>query len=176
MRDRSTHTGTQLAATISNFAATVITAALTGLSTATGGVITAADTVLSALGKLQKQITDLTTTVRGKLGATAQAVDSAKLGGASMDQTGTAGTVTQRDGAGDITTRLYRSTYATGADAVTSFVGRASSDGTGDNYRPPQSIAQTKALLGVGTMANRSVTISAAAPSGGVDGDFWVQP
>lgn len=82
----------------------------------------------------------------------------------------------QHDGAGDITTRLYRSTYATGADAVTSFVGRVSSDGTGDNYRRPQSIAQTKALLGVGTMANRSVTISAAAPSGGVDGDFWVQP
>ncbi|MER8415859.1 hypothetical protein NKI32_31200 [Mesorhizobium sp. M0761] len=59
---------------------------------------------------------------------------------------------------------------------MTSFVGRVSSDGTGDNYRRPQSIAQTKALLGVGTMANRSVTISAAAPSGGVDGDFWVQP
>ncbi|ESZ48469.1 hypothetical protein X729_32765 [Mesorhizobium sp. L103C131B0] len=71
---------------------------------------------------------------------------------------------------------MYRSTYATGADAVTSFVGRVSSDGTGDNYRRPQSIAQTKALLGVGTTANRSVTISAAAPSGGVDGDFWVQP
>ncbi len=40
---------------------------LTGLSTATNAVITAADTVLSALGKLQKQTTDLTTTVAGKI-------------------------------------------------------------------------------------------------------------
>ncbi len=59
LRDRATHTGTQLANTISNFAATVLATVLTGLSLATGTAITAADTVLSALGKLQKQITDL---------------------------------------------------------------------------------------------------------------------
>ena len=61
LRDRSTHTGTQLAATISDFAATVLATVLTGISFATGTAITAADTVLSALGKLQKQITDLGT-------------------------------------------------------------------------------------------------------------------
>lgn len=38
-------------------------ATLTGLSTATNAVITAADTVLSALGKLQKQISDNLTTL-----------------------------------------------------------------------------------------------------------------
>jgi hypothetical protein len=43
---------------------------LTGLSTATNAVITAADTVLSALGKLQKQITDLTATVGTKAATT----------------------------------------------------------------------------------------------------------
>lgn len=58
LRDRSTHTGTQLSSTISNFASTVIGSVLTGLSTATNAVITTSDTVLSSLGKLQKQITD----------------------------------------------------------------------------------------------------------------------
>lgn len=54
--DRANHTGTQLAATISNFAATVLATVLTGLSTGTNAAITAADTILSALGKIQAQI------------------------------------------------------------------------------------------------------------------------
>ena len=64
--NRANHTGTQLASTISNFAATVLAGILTGLSLATATAVTAADTVLVAIGKLQKQITDLTTTVGGK--------------------------------------------------------------------------------------------------------------
>ena len=55
---RANHTGTQLASTISDFASTTLAAVLAGLSLATGTAITAADTVLSALGKLQKQVTD----------------------------------------------------------------------------------------------------------------------
>ncbi|MRX40579.1 hypothetical protein GJU43_14920 [Flavobacterium sp. LC2016-23] len=39
---------------------------LSGLSFASGSAITAGDTILSALGKLQKQITDLISTVAGK--------------------------------------------------------------------------------------------------------------
>ena len=39
---------------------------LTGLSLLTGGVISAADSVLSALGKLQKQISDAVTAIGGK--------------------------------------------------------------------------------------------------------------
>lgn len=54
---RANHTGTQLAATISNFSATVLATVIAGLSTATNSVITAADTVLVALGKLQAQVT-----------------------------------------------------------------------------------------------------------------------
>lgn len=50
-----------------DFYTDVRAATLTGLSTATNAVITTSDTVLSALGKLQKQITDLTATVTGKL-------------------------------------------------------------------------------------------------------------
>ncbi|MBB6299888.1 hypothetical protein [Rhizobium leucaenae] len=48
-------------------AARVLATVLTGLSTATNAVISTTDNILSALGKLQKQITDLTTTVAGKL-------------------------------------------------------------------------------------------------------------
>ena len=57
LKNRANHTGTQLAATISDFAAAVRGTILTGLSTATNAAIAAADTVLVALGKLQAQIT-----------------------------------------------------------------------------------------------------------------------
>ena len=57
-RNRANHTGTQLAATVSDFAATVRTTVLTGLSTATNAVVLATDTILVAIGKLQKQISD----------------------------------------------------------------------------------------------------------------------
>jgi len=55
-RARASHTGTQLASTISNFAATVRATILTGLSTATSTAVTAADTILVAIGKLQAQV------------------------------------------------------------------------------------------------------------------------
>jgi hypothetical protein len=57
-RNRTNHTGTQLASTISDFGATVRATVLTGLTTTTNAIISATDTVLGALGKLQKQITD----------------------------------------------------------------------------------------------------------------------
>ena len=44
----------------------VRSAVLTGLSLLTGGVISAADSVLSALGKLQKQISDAVTAIGGR--------------------------------------------------------------------------------------------------------------
>lgn len=52
-----------------DFATNVRSTVLTGLSTATNAVITAADTVLSALGKLQKQISDNLTTLTTHTGA-----------------------------------------------------------------------------------------------------------
>jgi hypothetical protein len=64
-RNRSNHSGTQLASTISDFAATVLAGVLTGLSLASSSVISATDTVLSALGKLQAQITSLDKTSVG---------------------------------------------------------------------------------------------------------------
>lgn len=57
LRDRATHTGSQLAATISDFAAAVRATVLTGISFATNAAVVATDTVLAAVGKLQAQIT-----------------------------------------------------------------------------------------------------------------------
>jgi hypothetical protein len=62
-RNRTNHTGTQTANTISDFASNVLTTVLTGLSTATNAVITTSDTILSGLGKLQKQVSDNLTTL-----------------------------------------------------------------------------------------------------------------
>jgi hypothetical protein len=67
LRDRSTHTGTQLANTISDFASTVLATVLTGLSLATSSVISATDTVLVALGKLQAQVTSLSSSKQDNL-------------------------------------------------------------------------------------------------------------
>ena len=53
-----------------DFAGDVRSVVLTGLSTATNAAITATDSVLGAFGKLQKQVTDLTTTVGGKISST----------------------------------------------------------------------------------------------------------
>ena len=53
-----------------DFAGDVRSTVLTGLSTATNAVIAATDSALSAFGKLQKQVTDLTTTVGGKISST----------------------------------------------------------------------------------------------------------
>lgn len=67
-RNRANHTGTQPSSTISDFASTVRNTVLTGLSTATNAAITATDTVLSALGKLQKQISDNLSTLTNHIG------------------------------------------------------------------------------------------------------------
>jgi hypothetical protein len=68
--DRANHTGTQLAATISDFASTALNTVLTGLSLVSGAAITAADSILSAIGKLQKQISDNLSTLTSHMANT----------------------------------------------------------------------------------------------------------
>lgn len=88
-RNRANHTGTQTASTISDFATTVRATILTGLSTTTNAVITSADTVLSALGKLQKQISDNLTTLTNHTGDTnnPHGVTKSQVGLANVDNT-----------------------------------------------------------------------------------------
>lgn len=63
--------------------ARVLAAVLTGLSVATGGSVVETDTVLQAIGKLQKQITDLATAVSGKMANPMTAAGDVIVGGAS---------------------------------------------------------------------------------------------
>ena len=55
-RARANHTGTQLAATISDFAPTVRATALTGYAVGANAALAATDTVLGAFGKVQAQL------------------------------------------------------------------------------------------------------------------------
>ena len=57
---------------------------LTGLSLLTGGVISAADSVLSALGKLQKQITDAVTAIGGKQDTLVSGTNLRTVNGSSL--------------------------------------------------------------------------------------------
>lgn len=65
-RNRANHTGTQLSSTISDFMVGVRGVMLSGLSTSTSTVISTVDTILSALGKLQAQITSLSSQLSNK--------------------------------------------------------------------------------------------------------------
>ena len=70
-RNRTNHTGTQLASTISDFYTAVRQSMLSGLSTATSSAINVSDTIIVALGKLQAQISTLTTELSTKADTTA---------------------------------------------------------------------------------------------------------
>ncbi len=87
LRDRSTHTGTQAASTISDLAAAVRGVVMTGVSFATATAGLATDNLLVFLGKLQAQVTSLVTTVAGKQdtlvsGTTLKTVNGTSLLGA----------------------------------------------------------------------------------------------
>lgn len=64
--------------------ARVLASVLTGLSVATGGAVVETDTVLAAIGKLQKQITDLNTVVAGKQAALISATNIKTVNGGSL--------------------------------------------------------------------------------------------
>ena len=70
-RSRANHTGTQNASTIVDFVNTVRGTVLSGLSTSTNAIISTTDNILSAFGKLQSQITDLTSKISNKADTTA---------------------------------------------------------------------------------------------------------
>lgn len=56
---RSNHTGTQLASTISDFASTVLSTLLAGYVAGTNVILSSADTILQAFGKIQGQLNAL---------------------------------------------------------------------------------------------------------------------
>ncbi len=92
-------------------AARVLATVLSGLSTATNAVITAADTVLSALGKLQKQISDNLTTLTSHTSNTSNphATTAAQVGAVSTGAVTTSGLTMSTE------RLLGRNTASTGA-------------------------------------------------------------
>jgi hypothetical protein len=200
---RANHTGTQLAATISDFAGGMTTnysAAINGLGTAT--VLADADVssfrrdsngtafkitwanikaflktyfdtlYLAAASYTAADVLTKIKTVDG----TGSGLDADLLRGLAPADTNTGSTIVQRNGSGDIIVRLTRQEYASTTSGAAYFIGQhAVGAGGADNYLRPMTIAQAKGVLGVGTMADRNLTISTAAPSGGADGDVWLQ-
>jgi hypothetical protein len=87
---RANHTGTQLSSTISDFAANVRSTVLTGISFLTSTAVVATDTLLVALGKLQAQITGLTSNKQDTLvsGTTIKTLEGQSLlGSGNIDLT-----------------------------------------------------------------------------------------
>ena len=82
LKNRANHTGTQLAATISDFAAAAIAQVLTGLSVVSAVAVSATDSILVGIGKLQAQI-------NGHFGAGGSAHSNAIASGAAGFMTGT---------------------------------------------------------------------------------------
>ena len=89
LKSRVNHTGTQPASTISDFANAVKTTVLSGLSLATNAVITTTDTILTALGKLQKQISDNLSTLTSHINnkSNPHTVTKSQLGLGNVDNT-----------------------------------------------------------------------------------------
>lgn len=100
-------------------------------------------------------------------------LDADLLDGFNSAATATASTVAVRDGSADMVVRLLRSEWASGGWTGGYILCQNAVGSGADNYGRPVDLATFKTTVGIGTMANRSVTISAAAPSGGADGDVW---
>lgn len=104
---------TGLFQTLASFAADVRAVVLTGLSTATNAVITSSDSILSALGKLQKQITDLVTSgvEAAYAGTITWTAGTAPSGSSSLRQ--------HYNKVGNLVTWQIELTYATAGSTIT---------------------------------------------------------
>lgn len=195
---RANHTGTQLASTISDFS----TAADARVSAAIGSTVQAYDADLASWAgitrasgfdtfaatpsstNLRALLTDEVGTgaayfVGGALGTPASATltnatglpvsgiaasTSAALGVGSVELGHATDTTLARSSAGDVSIEgnlIYR---AGGTDVPITDGGTGASNASG-----------ARANLGIGSMAERAVTISTSNPSGGADGDVWLK-
>ncbi len=119
---------------------------LAGLSLASGTDITSASTVLSALGQLQKHLTDTDTTVSGKQASSAKNASGGYVGLTTYDINfkDTSGTYTSLFTNANSAARTYTFPNATGTIALTSDItGTNSNTNTGD-----QNVFSTIAVSG----------------------------
>ena len=148
-RNRSNHTGTQTASTISDFVSAVRAVVLTGLSTATNAAVAATDTVLSALGKLQAQITANLATL------TSHTSNVSNPHSVTKDQVG----LGNCDNTADLTKSVASAAKLTTARTITvsgDATGSASFDGSSNS-----ALALTVANSGVTAGTYTSLTVNA---------------
>lgn len=84
---------------------------------------------------------------------------------------GTANTVALRDSSGDITTRLFRTTYAEQTTAPATTADIAFRNDTSDNYIRFMDAAALKAWM----INSKIGVVQTSAPASPVDGDIWVE-
>ena len=156
---RANHTGTQLAATVSDFAATVRATILTGLSTALATTVAATHTVLEALGFLQKQTTDNLTTLTAHTGnvANPHAVTKAQVGLGNVDNLPATTYATSAQGtlAG---TALQPAAIGVSVQGYTAALAAVSGTNTGDTAANPSAMGDgvTTTFLYVGPTVTKT--------------------
>ncbi len=184
--NRANHTGTQLAATISDFAATVRSTVLTGLSTATSTVASATDSILVAIGKLQAQVSLRapidSPTFTGTVSGITAAMVGAPSGSGTCSGTNTGDQTNITGNAGTVTTINGR--IAAGTNVTLSGTGTAASpyvisaSGGGGSITVSQATVDFGAFgyMAMASIADNTVTTStrvmiSIAGTGGRDAD-----
>lgn len=93
---------------------------------------------------------------------TGSGLDADLLRGLAPSAAASATTIVQRDAGPDITTRLFRSEYASTSGGLNYFTGQVAVGSGVDNYLRPMTIAQAKARLGLGGYTSAQQTITSA--------------
>lgn len=166
--DRANHTGTQLAATISDFAATVRGTVLTGLDTGTSTTITASDSVLSGFGKVQAQVTSHVANVSNPHNVTLAQVGGA-ASGANSDITSLSATTSITTALLSISGNRNVANIASAGGATlrgvaSAYTDTASSGTVATNFGIYQIAAPTVAASSATTFSGRCSTLHIAGP------------
>lgn len=169
---RNNHTGTQTASTISDFASTVLATVLTGLSATTNAVITATDSVLSALGKLQKQISDNLTTLTNHTSNTSNphSITKSQVGLGNVDNTSDINKPVS------IAQQNVLDLKANLSNPILTGTPKAPTATSSDNSTQIATTAFVKAqgyITSAGSGAK--ITVDSIAPSSPSPGDFWFE-
>lgn len=106
------------------------------------------------------------------LGISAKAADSNLLGGFSYSTNNDANTIVRRTNLGDITVRLVRTEFGVQTSAPSASAELIFRNNVTDNYHRSMSSGAYKTWH---ESVAPKITVSTAAPSGGKDGDIWLQ-
>jgi len=169
---RANHTGTQPSSTISDFLSSVRGTVLTGLDKTINAVITASDTILSALGKLQKQISDNKSTADSHIASTdnPHSVNHSQVGAAPSSHVG--GTGSEH---GQVTTSVNGFMISSDKNKLDGIDSGAEVNDVNSVNGYTGVVVLDKADVGLSNVDNINITHGTSDPSGGSDGDIYLQ-